>query len=74
MSQEKSVTTEQWITWMGGLVIALTCALSFLYLNFETKASFQEYKETRNRMEDLIYQRLGQIENKIDKLSSEDKD
>lgn len=55
-----------WIAWMGLSLSATVGVVIFLYQNFETKDSFDQYKQEQLRFEDELIRRLDRIENKLD--------
>lgn len=61
-------TTELWIAWLGATAVGVAGMVTFLYLNFETKDSFAQYKEQQVEMQAEVVKRLDRLEDKIDTL------
>ena len=58
----------QWITWLSAILVAAVGLTSFLFVNFTTKASFDEAKQEKERFDEQLIKRLDRIEDKLDQL------
>lgn len=65
---------DQWMAIAGSLIIVTVSAITFLYLNFETKESFNQYRENETRLEERLEDHLERIENKLDSFLFEEVD
>lgn len=68
----KNVPIDQWLTWII-TVAGLTCTIViFLYVNFLSKSSFEEFKQAdiqyRSQLNESFQKRLERMEDKLDQL------
>ena len=59
---------EQWIAWCVATGIGVAGITTFFYMNFQTKDSFNEYKEGQIDFQESLERRLDRMEDKIDRL------
>lgn len=61
-------TIDQWIGWIIGSMVGIASAAVFLYMNFQTKDSFADYKIERQHFETELSRRLERMEDKLDQI------
>lgn len=66
-------STETWIVWLITFMSLTGTGIVFLYLNFQTKSSSEEMRQTQARVDDLFLKRLERIEDKLDQLLTNSK-
>lgn len=61
----------EWIIpWLAATAVGVAGLTTFVYMNFQTKEAFAEYRSQRNLQDDGLIKRLDRIEDKIDRLLS----
>lgn len=58
---------DQWIAGCFALAIGVGALTSFFYVNFQTKESFDEYKESQLLFQEAVDRKLERIEDKLDR-------
>lgn len=59
---------EQWIGWLVASAVGVGGLAAFLYMNFQTRESFVDYRTEHERFEVEIVRRLERIEDKVDQI------
>lgn len=71
MHSDPAIATEDMKTfasWMIALISAIAGAVIFLYVTFETKDQFADYRADQIHYEQELTKRLDRIEDKLDRL------
>jgi hypothetical protein len=63
-------SVDLWIAWIAATGVGVAGITTFFYVNFETKDSFADYKQSRLQSEEELIKRLDRIEDKLDQLLS----